>query len=95
MTLQKEGIDPMLHGFQKPQSSLPQGQVTIAQHEFANRLYCWTRHVLLHGWVQWLQPDSVAPRDDEKTAFRTLIGNFYHTVMPFKLNMQAQLTSAP
>ena len=28
---------------------------------------------------------QMAPRDTEKTAFRTIIGNFYHTVMPFKL----------
>ena len=27
----------------------------------------------------------MAPRDAEKTAFRTLIGNFYYTVMPFRL----------
>ena len=27
----------------------------------------------------------MAPKDAEKTAFRTRIGNFYYTVMPFRL----------
>ena len=27
----------------------------------------------------------MAPKDAEKTAFRTLMGNFYYTVMPFGL----------
>ena len=27
----------------------------------------------------------MAPRDAEKTAFRTPMGNFYYTVMPFEL----------
>ena len=28
---------------------------------------------------------KMAPKDAEKTAFRTLMGNFYYTVMPFEL----------
>ena len=28
---------------------------------------------------------QIAPKDEEKTAFRTPIGNFYYTVMPFGL----------
>ena len=27
----------------------------------------------------------VAPKDEEKTAFRTPIGNFYYTMIPFRL----------
>ena len=34
---------------------------------------------------------KVAPKDAEKTAFRTPMGNFYYTVMPFKLKNGAQL----
>ena len=28
---------------------------------------------------------KMAPRDAEKTVFRTPMGNFYYTVMPFEL----------
>ena len=36
----------------------------------------------------------MAPKDAEKIASRTPIGNFYYTVMPFRLKMQARLISA-
>ena len=31
----------------------------------------------------------MAPKDAEKNAFRTPIGNFYYTVLPFTLKMRA------
>ena len=30
---------------------------------------------------------TMAPKDTEKTTFRTPIGNFYYTVMPFELKI--------
>ena len=33
----------------------------------------------------WYNQIRITPKDVEKTAFRTPMGNFYYTVMPFRL----------
>ena len=36
----------------------------------------------------------MVPKDVEKTTFKMPIGNFYNTMMPFRLKMQVQQTNA-
>lgn len=45
------------------------------------------RHVMFsfRDWFSGYNQIWLTPKDIEKTAFRTPIGNFYYTVMPFEL----------
>ena len=75
----------MLCRFQKFQQSLSEGRVPIAKHGFTNRFYGKKRHVLLMDGFSRYNQIRMAPKDAEKTAFRTPMGNFYYTMMPFGL----------
>ena len=75
----------VLHGFQKSKSSCPKDKFPLPNMDLlkdsttGNAMFSFMDEFSGYNQIQ------MALRDVGKTAFKTPIGNFYYTVMPFGL----------
>uniref|UniRef100_A0A2N9EQZ9 Uncharacterized protein n=1 Tax=Fagus sylvatica TaxID=28930 RepID=A0A2N9EQZ9_FAGSY len=73
-------------GFIKPIQHLRWLSNIVPVKKKNSQIRCWPCNVFLYGWLLAVIIKSLClRRDAEKTSFRTPIGNFYYTVMPFGL----------
>ena len=79
---QEKWEDLSLHWFLRSKWGMSKRWIPPSNHGCHDRQHVWVWTDVFHGWILRVQ---LYPDDEKHTSFRTPLGVYYYTVMPFRL----------